>query len=211
VNPGDTLQWHPHLHILVTDGAFSENDTFLPAIEWNSVALMKLFRERLLACLVERHAISEELAQKLPQWRHPGFSAHVGEPMPPDDPKAIEDMAGHVTRNPLSLKRLVYIDGQQAVIYKALKPNPSLGQNFEAMDPLEWLARMTEHIPDPGKHRTLFYAYYVNRLRGERAAEEPGADPAEAGPPKKRRCSPSWARVARLHRMAREPPFDPTG
>jgi hypothetical protein len=26
------------------------------------------------------------------------------------------------------------------------------------MDPLEWLARMADHIPDPGKHRTLFYA-----------------------------------------------------
>ena len=41
------------------------------------------------------------------------------------------------------------------------------------MDPLEWLARMADHIPDPGKHRTLFYAYYANRARGDRAAEEP--------------------------------------
>jgi len=36
-----------------------------------------LFRERLLARLVERHAISQELATKLMAWRHPGFSAHV--------------------------------------------------------------------------------------------------------------------------------------
>jgi len=53
-----------------------------------------------------------------------------------------------VTRNPLSLQRLVYLDGQQAVIYKGLKRNPSLGRNFETMDPLEWLARMADHIPD---------------------------------------------------------------
>ena len=94
--------------------------------------------------------------------------------MPANDPKAIEDMAGYVTRNALSLKRLVYVDGQQAVIYKALKPNPILAQNFEAMDALEWLARMADHIPDPGKHRTLFYGHYANRARGERAVEEPG-------------------------------------
>jgi len=37
-----------------------------------------------------------------------------------------------------------------------------LGQNFVAMDSLEWLARMTDHIPDPGKHRTLFYAHFAN-------------------------------------------------
>jgi len=41
---------------------------------------MRLFRERLLGRLVEKHAISQELATKLLAWRHPGFSAHVGEP-----------------------------------------------------------------------------------------------------------------------------------
>jgi len=40
---------------------------------------------------------------------------------------------------------------------KGLKHNPALGRNFETMDPLEWLARMADHIPDTGKHRTLFY------------------------------------------------------
>jgi hypothetical protein len=38
---------------------------------------MKLFRERLLARLVERHAISDELARKLVAWTHPGFSSHT--------------------------------------------------------------------------------------------------------------------------------------
>jgi len=157
---------------------------------------MRLFRERLLARLVERHGISEELARKLLAWRHPGFSVHVGKPIAPEDTSAIEDLAGYVVRNPLSLKRLVYIDGQQAVIYRGLRTNPTLGQNFEAMDPLEWLARMADHIPDTGKHRTLFYAHYANRARGERTTEEDGKTlPAKDEPPKKRRCSASWARL----------------
>ena len=64
------------------------------------------------------------------------------------------------------------------------------------MDPLEWLARMAaDHIPDPGKHRTHFYAYYANRVRGERAREEPGAGEHDEPPAKKRRCSASWARL----------------
>jgi hypothetical protein len=33
-------------------------------------------------------------------------------------------------------------------------------------DALEWLARMSDHIPDPGQHRTLFYGEYSNRVRG---------------------------------------------
>jgi len=35
------------------------------------------------------------------------------------------------------------------------------------MHPLEWLPRMADHIPDPGKQSTLFYSYYANRVRGK--------------------------------------------
>jgi hypothetical protein len=34
------------------------------------------------ARLVERHAISEDLARKLVAWRHPGFSSHIAEAIP---------------------------------------------------------------------------------------------------------------------------------
>jgi hypothetical protein len=73
-------------------------------------------------------------------------------------------VACYVVRNPLSLKKLVYLDGQKAVLYRS-KMNPRLGRNFEAMDPLEWLARMADHIPDAGKHRTHFYGFYASRVR----------------------------------------------
>jgi len=62
------------------------------------------------------------------------------------------------------------------------------------MGPLEWLARMADHIPDPGRHRTLFYGY-ANRVRGDRAHHEPGEVKVEEKPAKKRRCTASWARL----------------
>jgi len=191
---GDLMQWHPHGHLLATDGAFSEDGAFHTMASWNAEAVMTLFRERLLARLTLRHAISEDLARRLLSWRLPGFSAHVGAAIPFEDKKAIEDVACYLVRAPLSLKKLVYLDGQKAVLYRS-KMNPFLGRNFEAMDPLEWLARLADHIPDAGKHRTHFYAYYANRVRGQRSPEDSAGPTDETEAPKKRSCTPSWARL----------------
>jgi hypothetical protein len=121
------------------------------------------------------------------------FSAHVGEAIPFEDKKAIEDVACYLVRAPLSLKKLVYLDGRQAVLYRS-RMNPSLGRNFEAMDPLEWLARLADHIPDPGKHRTHSYGFYASRVRAWRREKE-GSELA-AEPAATKRCyAPSWARL----------------
>jgi len=55
--------------------------------------------------------------------------------------------------SPLSLQKLAYLEGEQAVLYRS-RMSPFRGRNFEAMDPLEWLARLSDQIPDPGQHRT---------------------------------------------------------
>jgi hypothetical protein len=70
---------------------------------------MRLFRERLLARLVEAHAISQELVCRLVCWRHPGFSAHVGERFEPENKEHLEDTGAYLVRNPLSLRKLVYL------------------------------------------------------------------------------------------------------
>jgi hypothetical protein len=128
---GDLVQWHPHLHLLTTDGGKTADGSWKPLPGWDGLLLMRLFRERLLARLVESHAISRELVRRLLAWRHPGFSAHVGEPIEPARRQHLEDTAAYLVRNPLSLKKLVYLDGERAVIYRS-RMNPSLGRNFES-------------------------------------------------------------------------------
>ncbi len=126
---------------------------------------------------------------------HSGFSAFVGRPIAPEDKPAIEDIAAYLVKPPVSLEKLVYLDGEKAVLYRSKRMNPGLGRNFEAMDPLEWLARMVDHIPDPGKHRTLRYGVYSNRARGAGEPKQPGEEAA----PKRKRCTASWARL--IHKV----------
>jgi hypothetical protein len=198
---GDLLQCRPHLHLLTTDGGFAPDGSFIPVPVWDATLLMTLFRERILARLLDRHAISQELVQRLLAWRHPGFSAHLGEAISPQDKQRLDDTAAYLVRNALSLKKLVYLDGQQAVLCRS-RMNPSLGRNFEALDPLEWLARISDHIPDPGQYRTILYGEYSNRVTGARQRPEPDLSEQTAAEPSRRRCSPAGARlIAKVHQV----------
>jgi hypothetical protein len=100
--------------------------------------------------------------------------------------------------NLLSLKKLVYLDGHKAALYRS-RMNRSLGRNLEALDPLEWLARMSDPIPDPGQHRTILYGHYANRTREARRRDE-CEWPETSAEPSRRRSSPTWARlIARIY------------
>jgi hypothetical protein len=40
---------------------------------------------------------------------------------------------------------------------------------------------MTDHIPDPHRHRTLFHGHYANRARGARDKEKDVLEATQAG------------------------------
>jgi len=47
--------------------------------------------------------------------------------------------------------------------------NPSLGRNFEALDPLEWLARMSDHLGPPHRQDLPGRSARLHSLRPEDA------------------------------------------
>ncbi|HOC01201.1 MAG TPA: hypothetical protein PKM43_20930 [Verrucomicrobiota bacterium] len=65
-------------------------------------------------------------------------------------------------------------------------------RNLQVFDPLDFLAEVTQHMPEPGEHLIGWYAWYSNKTRGQRAQREPTTAPATGIPAR----SPS-ARVAR--------------
>jgi hypothetical protein len=112
----------PSPNLLTSDGGFAADGTFVSLAQWDA----------------NRHAISKQLVQRLLAWRHPGFSAHVGERIDPEDKQRLCDTAAYLVRNPL-----------------------------------EWLARMSDHIP--GACRQAGSDLTV--CRPERGAVRPQSDP----------------------------------
>jgi hypothetical protein len=55
-------------------------------------------------------------------------------------------------------------------------------RNFQVFDPLDSLAEVTQHIPDPGEHLIRYYGWYSNKTRGQRSKRQPLAAAAIADP-----------------------------
>ena len=90
-------------------------------------------------------------------------------------------------------------DGNLAL---ATPPDPRTGATVLAFDPLEWIHRITAHIPNQGSHCQRYYGEYSNRARATTSpAVGPGAT-ADLQPEKDNAdCSKeargTWARLVR--------------
>ena len=69
-------------------------------------------------------------------------------------------------------------------------------RNFEVFDPLDFLAEVTQHIPNKGEHQIRYYGFYSNKKRGMREKDgKPVALPGQPEPDTafRRKCRMTWA------------------
>ena len=87
-------------------------------------------------------------------------------------------LARYCARNPLALDRLTYDPATEQLSYRSDKADgPTAGT--AALDPLEFLARLLTHIPDPGQVMTRYYGWYASRTRGMRRRQAAGGAAVE--------------------------------
>jgi hypothetical protein len=193
--------FNPHCHGLVTDGAFSPNGEFLPLPSLDASAVCQLFRRLLLLRLHQAERLSESFMQNLLSWVHPGFSVYAGPPVDAAEIASIESQARYITRPVLAMDALEKLGDGRLVL--ETPPDPRTGASSIELDPLEWIHRITSHIPDPGRHCQRFYGAYSNRGRISIAAREdetarlPAAVPERDNSDCSREARSTWARLIR--------------
>jgi hypothetical protein len=124
--------------------------------------------------------IRPALVNQMCSWRHSGFHVDRSVHLDRGDRKGIEQLARYMARCPFSLARLVRITGEGKVLYKADKehcqhyPAPAsddlyngVDRNYQIFEPLDFLAELTQHIPDKGEHLIRYYGCYSNKCRAK--------------------------------------------
>jgi hypothetical protein len=156
---GEALNFNPHLHGLLADGTFDEEGVFTPFAAIDTARIAEHFRDSVLAELVTRGLITDEVPAQILSQEHSGFGAWVGDPFMEEDRTRF--VARYIERGPLSLEKLSITD--DIVSYAT-----SDGVTHE-FDALEFLALLSCHVPKPYESITRYYGWYSCRTRGERA------------------------------------------
>ncbi len=100
-------------------------------------------------------------------WPHSGFHVHDAVWTAADDKEFTARLARYCARNPIALGRMAYDDQYGAVTYHSDKPSGSTAGS-ETTDALEFLAKLTSHIPNKGQVLQRYYGWYSSRQRYKR-------------------------------------------
>jgi hypothetical protein len=158
---GDRINLHPHLHFLVTEGGVDEAGFFHKIPRFDDSRLRELFAREVLGFLVHKQLLSPEWADRLLSWRPTGFNVHSR--VRAQTKREAERVGKYMIRPLLSLERLSLDEKQGRVGYQYGKE----AGEMERMDYLEFIARVTSHIPDKGQVTVRYYGLYANAHRGK--------------------------------------------
>jgi hypothetical protein len=157
------LGFHPHCHILVTDGCFYDNGMFRVSPPFELKKLEAIFQHKVLRMLLAKGKITQEMIAMLSKWRHSGFHVFCGNRISPSDDTAMENLSRYIIRASFSQERMQYLNQAGTVVYASKD-----GKTTKVFPALEWLAAICSHIPNKGEQMVRYYGYYSNVSRGKR-------------------------------------------
>lgn len=226
---GSLILWHPHIHAIISDGSFLPNGTFVPMPDMETAPFLKVWEHHVFKMLIDEGRVTPEVAENMRMWSHSGFSVHKDIRIEAGDTNGLEKLTQYIARCPFAQARMVKVTGEGKVLYRADHDNPipfpqwralptvrTLTRNFEIFDPLDFLAQVTQHIPDQrlrrpkcrclrhrpdrGQHIIRYAGWYSNKARGCRAKAGAAANdksPAASNVPPPTPARLRWAALIR--------------
>lgn len=222
---GERLNANIHFHVLCTSmcidletGGYYE--THLPSF----YELRQVWKNKVLSLLRNMKIISVKEYTRLRSYYSKGFHIHVSNPEQKEERDIEEELPGrmeilqsigkYLVRTPLSEARILDYDEEKnrvTIRYKRYefdhegKLQKCREPGTETMDALELIARLSLHVPVPGKHKIRYYQAYSTRFRGE--FKKYGYAPNETSENKSRiECKKSWRTL--IHLIYQQDPLE---
>ncbi len=165
---GELLNFHPHVHVLLTDGGWAPDGSFQPLPAFHHGHVECLSRAEVLRMLLAKGLIGQETVRNLLAWLHSGFSVHGAVRV--DDRKGAARLGRTMIRYPIVLEQLSWQEETGEVAYtgrpsrRAARRTGSHPSNVQ-WDVLTFIARVVDHIPEPAQQRVRTWGFYATQSR----------------------------------------------
>jgi hypothetical protein len=151
-----------------------------------------LFRARVITFLVDKNLLPPARTQMLRGWVHSGFNVHRSRRVLPDEREELERLAQYIIRNLFAIESRAAGEtdcpqgsngAKQSGNMQVTEPNganpdgfimyrsvinPKTQRNFEVFAPCDFIAAITQHIPNKSFQLVRYYGWYSNKMRGQR-------------------------------------------
>ena len=164
---GEYLNYHPHLHAVAADGVFMPSGMFYAAPKYDIKPLEEIFRNKVIHLLIKQGLLPPELGATMLRWKNSGFSVYKGPVIRSDDTEALEHLCQYIIRNTFSEEKMTYNHDSGTVLYRS-KHNVKTHRNFELFNATDFIAALTQHIPNKSFQLVRYYGWYSNKKRGMR-------------------------------------------
>ncbi len=145
-------------------------------MDYNDMRL--IWRDMLLDALIEHGALDGNYVLRLKRRYPKGFMLNGFIQDHRGDRNLMKRMASYIAKLPISESRiLAYEPNKEKVLIKyrgVASPSKLPGERrsfknlLELMNPLEFIARVVQHIPDPSQQMIRYFGIYSNAARGKR-------------------------------------------
>ena len=201
---GSLAHLHPHLHVLLTDGGFRRDGTFVPLPPHDPTVLEELWRRGVLAEFVRQGWLEEDDAAGMLAWPHSGFGAYVGPSI--EEREGVLRVARDSARAPVAASRLRY-DAARAEVELVSDRSEGPYAGVHRFSALEFIARWVDPVPGRYEVTVRYAGAYATRRRvwwrrrgvvlAGASGEPPGAAEREDTWPALRARRRRWAELLR--------------
>lgn len=161
-NFGNTLNVHPHFHLIVADGVFTNEENTLLFCEscvsaQDITDIEECIRKRVLRYFGRRGFFTKEKITTMLSYEMSGFSLDASVRVESWDRDGLERLIRYCARPPFKSENLR--KNGLWLAYQFPKPTHT-GQTSINIEPLDFLERISKFIPYPRKHRRHYHGVF---------------------------------------------------
>lgn len=170
---GRDLKWNVHIHLSITLGGLCADSNVWKSLYFVKQNIMLQWRYAVINLLGEaarngtlEHPASLENQREWQQFlnKHYQKTWILYFSKPTKNPNhTVRYLGRYISRPPLAMSRLKHYDGQ-TVIFTYLDHNTKTYRRFTC-EGEEFIARLTQHIPDKGFRLIRYYGFLAHRVR----------------------------------------------